>query len=39
MLSGIPEIDCDDWEKNTIYQGGITADSQNVKVRFDFTFL
>jgi len=31
VLSGIPEIDCDDWERNTIYQGGITADSDTVK--------
>lgn len=32
VLSGTPEIDCDDWESNTVYQGGISAESQTVRV-------
>eukprot|EP00794_Sanderia_malayensis_P015706 gene15706-17291_t len=30
ILSGIPEFDYDDWKSNTTYQGGYTADSQQV---------
>ena len=31
MLCGLPTIDIDDWEKNTIYTGGLTADHIVVK--------
>jgi E3 ubiquitin-protein ligase NEDD4 len=31
MLCGLPTIDIDDWEKNTIYSGGLTEDNTVVK--------
>ena len=32
-MSGLPDIDVDDWEKNTDYSSGYDEDSDIIKVR------
>jgi len=32
LLSGVPDIDVEDWKKNTSYQAGFTADDETIKV-------
>ena len=37
LMSGLPDIDVEDWEKNTEYSG-YDEDSDIVKVRYSFKF-
>ena len=38
LLSGMPEVDVDDWERNTMYISGYSGDSQIIKVFFIVVF-